>query len=309
MHVITAPSNLGLRPLRLNHEPGTWRAPAALLEAGLLKAIGTPPVTSLRRPIYSPETQVGTRIRNGRTMRDFNLALAEAVRNIRRRGEFALVIGGDCSILMGALAGARAEGPIALIHIDGHSDFRHPGNYDFSRDLGAAAGMDLALVTGRGEPLGTEWPGIRGPLVADADVIQLGERESRDPDFAWPDVQDTAIDTIDVFEATAIGAEGVTARIATMLAARLNQGFWIHLDVDALDEAIMPAVDCPGSPGIPPKDLVAILHPLVADKRCRGMTLTVFDPDLDPDDKYAGAIVSLMAKLPFPAPALLAPTA
>ncbi|WP_242201551.1 arginase family protein [Sphingomonas hankookensis] len=309
MHVITAPSNLGLRPLRLNHEPGTWRAPAALLEAGLLDALGAPLVTSLPRPIYSTEPQAGTRIRNGQTMRDFNLMLADAVRDVRRKGEFALVIGGDCSILMGALAGAREEGQVALIHIDGHSDFRHPGNYDFDQSLGAAAGMDLALVTGRGEPLGTQWLDIGGPLVADADVIQLGERESRDPDFAWPDVQHTAIDTIDVFEATAIGVEGVAARIATMLAAKPDQGFWIHLDVDVLDDAIMPAVDCPGSPGIPPKDLVAILHPLVADERCRGMTVTVFDPDLDPDGKYAATIVSLMADLPFPAPTSVDPIA
>ena len=62
----------------------------------------------------------------------------------------------------------------------------------------------------------------------------------------------------------------------------------------------MPAVDCPGSPGIPPEDLIAILQPLVADARCRGMTVTVFDPDLDPDGQYAATIVSLMAQLPFP---------
>ena len=106
-----------------------------------------------------------------------------------------------------------------------------------------------------------------------------------------------------------IGVEGVAARIATMLAAKPDQGFWIHLDVDVLDDAIMPAVDCPGSPGIPPKDLVAILHPLVADERCRGMTVTVFDPDLDPDGKYAATIVSLLADLPFPAPTAVDPIA
>ena len=280
-----------------------------MIAAGLLEALGGPPVTQLPRPVYSPEPQAGTRIRNGRTMRDFNLALAAAVRDVRRGGEFVLVIGGDCSILLGALAGARAEGPVSLIHIDGHSDFRHPGNYDVDRNLGAAAGMDLALATGRGEPLATEWPGVDGPLVADADAIQVGERESRDPDFAWPDVRHTAIDTIDVFEALAIGPEGVAARIATVLAAKPDQGFWMHLDVDVLDEAVMPAVDSPGSPGIPPDDLVEIMRPLVADERCRGMTVTVFDPDLDPHGRYAHAIVSLLARLPFPVSAAAEPVA
>ena len=62
----------------------------------------------------------------------------------------------------------------------------------------------------------------------------------------------------------------------------------------------MPAVDCPGSPGIPLENLVAILQPLVADARCRGMTVTVFDPDLDPDGRCAATIVLMRAQLPFP---------
>lgn len=182
MQVIAAPSNLGLRPLRPQHEPGTWRGPAALIAAGLLDAIGTHDILELPRPIYSPEAQLGTRLRNGHTMRAFNLALVDAVREAHRKCGFALVIGGDCSILLGALAGARHSGPLSLVHIDGHSDFRHPGNYDAKHSLGAVAGMDLALATGRGEALATEWPGISSPLVVDAQVVQLGERENRDAD-------------------------------------------------------------------------------------------------------------------------------
>ena len=301
MQVIAAPSNLGLRPLRPGHEPGTWRAPAALFDAGLLEALGRPPVIALPRPIYSIEPQADTRIRNGRTIRKFNLLLAAAVRTARRKNAFALVIGGDCSVLLGALAGARAEGPLFLIHIDGHSDFRHPDNYDFDRDLGSAAGIDLALATGRGEGLATDWPGVTSPLVVDSHVIQLGERENRDPDFAWPDVNDTAITRIDIFEVLAIGADGVAARIAEVLATAPHQGLWIHLDVDVLDQTVMPAVDSPGSPGMTAASLVAILGPLVADPRCRGMTVTVFDPDLDPDGRHAATLVSLLAPLPFPA--------
>jgi len=300
MQVIAAPSNLGLSPARPNHEPGTWRAPAALVAAGLLRAIGDCTFKELPRPTYSPEVQPGTRLRNGHAMRLFNLALADLVREAYRQGDFALVIGGDCSVLLGALAGARSAGPLSLIHVDGHSDFRHPGNYDPEQSLGAVAGMDLALATGRGESLATEWPGIPGPLVADSQVVQLGERESRDEYFAWPDVNHTAINRIDVFEALTIGPAAVIKRISETLNQVPDQGFWIHLDVDVLDQAVMPAVDSPGSPGIAPDDLVKILTPFVADHRCRGMTVTVFDPDLDPDGRFAAIIVGLMAQLPFP---------
>ena len=296
--MIAAPSTLGLRSLRLGHQPGTWRAPSALLEAGLAEAIGSPSTTWLARPSYSPEAEPDTRIRNGAAIRAFNLQLANSVRDAINAGEFALVIGGDCSILLGALAGARDAGPLSLVHVDGHSDFRHPGNHDFA-EPGAAAGMDLALATGRGEPSGTEWPGIAAPLVADEDVVQLGERECRDPDFAWPDVVDTAIERIDVFEAIAIGREDVSRRIADRLDRSGHQGFWLHWDVDVLDQSIMPAVDSPGSPGISVPDLTAIVSLLVADARCRGMTVTVFDPDLDPSGRYARLLVSILSELPF----------
>lgn len=300
MQLIAAPSNLGLSPLRPNHQPGTWRAPAALIAAGLLQAVKVRAFKELPRPTYSAEAQPGTRLRNGHVMRSFNLALADLVAEAGRQGDFALVIGGDCSILLGALAGARRSGALSLIHIDGHSDFRHPGNYDPEQSLGAVAGMDLALATGRGEALATEWPGISGPLVAENQVVQLGERENRDENFLWPDVNHTAINRIDVFQALGIGPAAVLQRIAGTLDQVPGQGFWLHLDIDVLDQALMPAVDSPGSPGIAPDDLVQIISPLVADQRCRGMTVTVFDPDLDPDGRYAATIVGILAQLPFP---------
>ena len=154
--LIAAPSNLGLRPLYEGHVPGTWRAPQALLEAGLKEALAPASVAELRRPPYSPQACAGTRLYNGHEMRRFNLALAEEVARARAGGGFALVVGGDCSVLLGCLAGVRRQGSVSLLHIDGHSDFRHPGNYDPHATLGAVAGMDLALATGRGERLMTD---------------------------------------------------------------------------------------------------------------------------------------------------------
>jgi arginase len=299
MIVIAAPSNLGLRPLRPGHEPGAWRAPAALFAAGLLDAVGAADPVVMARPAWKPGADPGTRLRNGLAMRDFNLALADLVAPVCARSEFALVVGGDCSILLGALAGARRSGPLSLVHIDGHSDFRHPGNYDPETTLGAVAGMDLALATGRGEALMTDWPGVTPPLVRDEHVVQIGERDGRRPEFAWPDVNDTAIARIDVFAANEMGPRAVLERTRRTLAAAPGQRFWVHLDVDVLDAAVLPAVDSPGSPGIAPDDLAAILSGLVPDPRCAGMTVTVFDPDLDPDGRHARTLVELLGRLPF----------
>lgn len=291
--LIQAPSNLGLRPQRTGHEPGTWRAPQALAEAGLIDAITPSRVVDLPRPIYSSRAQSGTRLLNGYTIRAFNLGLAVSVAAAMRAVEFPIVIGGDCSILLGALAGARTVTPVALVHIDGHSDFRHPGNYDPAEILGAVAGMDLALATGRGEALLAEWPGVSPPLVPDEHVIQIGEREGRDPDFAWPDVAATAIAQIDVFSANQMGVAALLARTSGML-DRVALPHWVHLDIDVLDQTVMPAVDSPGSPGIAPDDLTVLLGGLLRSPRCIGLDVTVFDPDLDADGACARTIVSII---------------
>lgn len=292
--LIEAPCNLGLRPLYAGHIPGTCRAPEALRSAGLHGAVSPAAIIEMPRPTYSAKPQAGTRLRNGPALRQFNLALAEHVNDALSGGSFPLVIGGDCSVLLGALAGARRHGPISLVHIDGHSDFRHPGNYDPESALGSVAGMDLALATGRGEPLMTDWPGIEPPLVPDWRVVQIGERESRRADFPWPDINDTDINRIDVFKALAIGSAAVIGDAFSVLNGA-DGAFWIHLDVDVLDQEIMPAVDCPGSPGIPPEQLTEILRSLLRDDRAAGVTLTIFDPDLDPDGRYASLITQLIS--------------
>lgn len=291
--LIRAPSNLGLRPLRPGHEPGTWRAPEALTKAGLLDALSPARIVDLPRQRYESGEQAGTRLRNGHAIRTFNLMLADAVLSALRRKEFPIVVGGDCSILLGALAGVRRNTPVSLVHVDGHSDFRHPGNYDPSAMLGSVAGMDLALATGRGEKLLTEWPNVPAPLVPDEYVIQIGEREAREPDFAWPDINDTAITRIDVFAARDSGGEVVLADTKEAL-NRIDLPFWVHFDVDVLDQALMPAVDSPGSPGIDPNDLSILLRGLLSSPRCVGLDMTIFDPDLDPDGAYAQLLVSLL---------------
>jgi len=285
--LIRAPSNLGLRPPAPNRQPGTWRGPQALTEAGLVKAVSPPAIHDLERPTYDPRPEAGTRLYNGQRVRAFNLALADLVERASARGQFSLIIGGDCSLLLGALAGVRRTGPASLVHVDGHSDFRHPGNYDPATRLGAVAGMALAFATGRGEALLTDWPAVTSPLVPDKQVVQIGEREGRSPGYAWPDVNDTAMTRLDVFTVRQLGARAVLDRTNATLDQEPGWPFWVHFDIDVLDQTIMPAVDTPGSPGIDLEDVTTILRSLVSDPRCRGMTVTIFDPDLDPSNRLA----------------------
>lgn len=294
--IIEAPSNLGLRPLRKGHIPGTWQGPQALREAGLIKALAPVSHEQLDRPPYQLDAQPGTRIRNGNTIRRFSEQVAKEVVTLLQSGLFPIVIGGDCSVLLGCLLGARRSGGKGLVHIDGHSDFFHPGNYDAQSRLGTAAGMDLALATGRGEALLTAWPGVDGPLVADEDAIQIGERDAEDPNYAqgYGDILRTPITQITVQKLHRAGVPQTVAQAASRLRERRLDRAWLHVDLDVLDQAVMPAVDSPGTPGFSYAELSELMRGLLATGRFIGANAGIYDPDLDPDRRYARELVSCL---------------
>ena len=285
--IVLAPSNLGLSPVGSSQQ-GTWRAPQVLLQAGLAKALDSDEVISLERPSYQFEAQPGTRIRNGVSIRAFSLQVAEKVTDILRRGRFPVVIGGDCSILLGGLYGSRSAGGRGFVHVDGHSDFYHPGNYDTTRRLGAVAGMDLALASGRGEDLLTSWPQIGKPLADDGDIVQIGQRDGR--------LSGTRITQWTVQRALADGIDVTSRAVLARLQARKLDKVWLHVDLDVLDDAVMPAVDSPGSPGFDYSQLSALIGALCASGRIAGADFAIYDPERDPDLRYAEPLVRCIAE-------------
>jgi arginase len=256
-----------------------------------------PPV-ELPRPSYRFDAQPGTRIRNGHTIRAFSIELGDAVQRALAAGRFPLVLGGDCSVLLGCLLGARQAGGRGLLHVDGNSDFFHPGNYDTTKALGSVAGMDLALATGRGEALLTEWPGIEGPLVADEDAIQIGERDAESPDFDgfYGDIVRTGITRVTIQDLLRLGVEATCRRVIGRLADRGLGSVWLHIDLDVLDQAVMPAVDSPGSPGLDFEGLAALIAGLVRSARVLGADVAIYDPELDPGGLYAEPIGRCLAR-------------
>jgi arginase len=296
IQLILAPSNLGLSPPAKDIEPGTWQAPATLAAAGLAAAVRARGVTRLPRPHYQAGAQAGTRIRNGHTLRHYLLGLAATIRTALAKGAFPLVIGGDCSLLLGGLYGTRLSGGRGLVHVDGHSDFFHSLEEDASGRLGAVAGMDLALATGRGEALLTQWPGITGPLVQDRDAIQLGERNALTPEFAtyYRGLDRTAITRLTIQEVERVGIVRVSRSVIARLQARHLENAWLHVDLDVIDQAQMPAVDSPGTPGLNFTELGELLATVYGSGRIAGATVSNYDPSRDPRARCVRPIIDTL---------------
>jgi arginase len=287
--VLDAPSNLGLRPPTATSVPGCAKAPGALRDNGLLTRLNARDAGCLTPPRYDPgDWRPGDGVAHSAQIAAYSRALADRIGAILDVGEFPVVLGGDCSVLLGSgLAmhrlGEAVGGRIGLVFVDGHSDFRHPGNASY---VGAAAGEDLALVTGRGQPDLASIEGRR-PYFRDIDVVVLGIRAQ---DEYRLDLQAAGIVTRPV---PALRAEGA-ARSAQWARDQLVDcaGYWVHVDVDVLDPAVMPAVDAPSPGGIAFPELELLLAGLVESPHCLGVEITVFDPDYDPDGAYAAEITS-----------------
>jgi arginase len=75
------------------------------------------------------------------------------------------------------------------------------------------------------------------------------------------------------------------------------QGTWIHLDVDVLDDTVMPAVDSRQPDGLSYDELGWLLRPVLETGRVVGMDVTIYDPDRDPDGIAGRALVDGLVRL------------
>jgi arginase len=270
--VLDAPSNLGLRPPSPGVEPGTRRLADALRGCGLVEALGARDAGRVEAPPYAGSAEASRSL-----IPAFTRALADRIGELVDAGERPLVLGGDCSILLGAMLALRRRGRFGLAFVDGHLDFRHLG---WAPAVGAVAGEDLAVVTGRAEPELADLDGL-GPYVAERDVIALGERE-RDPGERAA-IASTAITVLDL---DALRAGGVQ---------RPAVPYWVHVDADVIDSALLGAVDSPAPDGLSFEALAAVLQELVAGDAV-GVQVTVFDPDLDADGSQARALTDCLVR-------------
>lgn len=283
--ILEAPSTLGLAT------DGVDQLPGRLLELGLAVEIGARRAGRLAVPAKDPIPDPETRTLNARAMAAWSPQLADAVAAILDRGEFPVILGGDCTILLGSMLVLRRRGRYGLLFIDGNADFFQPE----AEPNGEGASMDLAFATGHGPALLTDIEG-RGPLVRSADTVAFGYRDHADQ--ADYDSQPLPADLM-VRDLPAIRRTGVERAAETAVAHLTREGldgFFIHLDVDVLDDAIMPAVDFRIPGGLSWAELETALRIALASDRAVGIEIAIYNPKLDPDGSAGRGLVEVLAR-------------
>jgi len=277
-------------------ELGVEKAPGVIREAGLL--------TGFRRGSFRDLGDIATeapkrdivsgRVRNTSHVVDGCRKVKQMVANAARERDFPLVLGGDCSLFPGSLAGIiDVYDRVGVLYVDGHVDFRTPE----TTISGYYSGMCLAAAVGRGEK---ELVGIGKtiPLVREEDVSAVGVKSTN---FEASELEEFKTSHVRLFTSETLKRNGVSAGLQEATKP-LPKPLYLHFDLDVIDTAEMPALAGIhagaqlGSGGLSYREVASLCEHL-ATLPLVGMDITLYNPNLDPDGTYARRIVELINKI------------
>jgi agmatinase len=179
-----------------------------------------------------------------------------AVRRIVAGGAMPIVLGGDHGITTPVLRGLDAKGPITLVHIDAHLDWRDEVN-------GVREGLSSPIR--------------RASEMAHVDrIFQIGLRAQGSGRAAeLVAARAYGAELVTAYELHDIGMDAVLARIPD------GGNYYLTIDADGLDPSVMPAVAGPAPGGVTFVQARKLIHGLVKKGRVVGMDIVEIQPEKD----------------------------
>jgi arginase len=284
--------------------PGPERAPRALREAGLLDALRAADVAVQDygdRKIWRwrPDRE-NRRAQNAAEVVEIVEDTTRRVRDAVAQDEVTLVLGGDCTVGIGTVAGHLASGErVGLVYFDSHADLNVPE----SVHEGALDWMGLAHMLGEpGAVTALSSAGPRTPLLEDDQVLLFGWGPEQATQFERDVIERRAIDVVAVDEVAA-DPEHAATRARQSIEGRCDR-MLVHFDVDVIDFTDVPLSENWGrNEGLSYEHTLRALTALLASPRLAGLTITELNPDhtergADSIEAFAAAVAnSLTAAL------------
>jgi arginase len=267
---------------------GTELGPAALRE--LLGADGFEDAGDTRQQIHGLERDP----RNGWLAFDDVLAMTvevrERVAELTAEGKVPVILGGCCTLMPAALAGARDSlGSVGLAYFDGHLDL-FTGQ---TSPTGEGADFPVAAALGIAPDELLETIG-ETPLVDPGNVALIGARDQEELDLIAPLPDGLGIGRIEYRDDL---RHADLTHVGESVEAELTSGgskFWLHLDVDILDSDAFPATDYLMPDGLSMAELRSLFAPLASSPGLAGVDITCFNPEKDVDAKCGKALAEMM---------------
>jgi arginase len=267
-----------------------------LREAGLAERIATGAAardTGDLRLLRGSGARGRSGLLNERALGRLVTATREAVLGSLDRGGRPLLVGGDCPVLLGALAACRdRHGAAGLLLVDGHEDAWPPQ----LSSTGEASDSELAIALGRigelPEPLDRLVP-LLGPEA----VGMLGPRDRQEIEQAGAESLAGTVALLRDDEGIRADGAHDSACAAIGALASSAPAFWLHIDLDVLRTEDFPAADYTQPGGLAWDELLEIATRTLAAPACVGCSIVIYNPDLDPERTSAARIVRFVSDL------------
>jgi arginase len=265
------------------------RGPSFLLRHGAgsaIRALGHDVDAEYVEPsgVHNPNPPTSTEIATS-----FSLyrEVAARVHAVRDAGALPIVLGGNCGVTLGAVAGDGTD--VGVLWLDAHGDFNTP---ETTRS-GFLDGMALAALTGRcWRELAASIPGFAP--VPDANVLLAGVRDLDPPEEILLEES-----KVTVVRGTAIRAAGVAATVVPaleMLSSRLRR-LHFHLDADVLEAGEARANMFAAPDGLTIPELAEVARLAAARFEVVSAAVTAYDPAIDTTASVPGAIAGALEAL------------
>jgi arginase len=273
--------------------PGSEKAPAALRAAGLLERLQSAGFEVIDHGDGAPRLFAD----DDEHKRARNLpAIVAGLNDLKVRAELAvksgalvLVLGGDCAQVIGLLTGARRYYKhVNLLWFDRDADLNTPA----STPSGRIDGMVVAHVIGKGAPELVRFFG-ESALVREPDVTLFGLERFDPPEQEF--LSKSPMRHIDAAEIQSKGGSAAGREALVYVHADAHE-FVLHLDTDVIAVDDFPAVNVPGSGGLPLADVRAALTEFAKHKNLLGLVVAQYNPDKDPDGSGAKKLVDLLVE-------------
>lgn len=282
--IVEFPSNLGLKEPQPGKEPGVKNLPDWFWKHNLHKAISNN-VQRLDPPKYSNIKDLETQILNANSLVDYAREQAYLINNLLSQNKFPFVLGGDCSILLGTAIALKQKGNYGLLYLDGHTDFM-----DISlSETGGVGGMAASIVTGNGPEKLTNILNL-SPYIKEENLWCVGNREYDDE--YENEIRNSSATYISLNELRKQGISNCIQSFLSEVKDKNLDGFWLHIDVDVLNDSIMPCVDSRTPDGLTYEEFKELTSCLFQNEKLSGLEITILDPDLDPTGEYTSDFVN-----------------
>ncbi|WP_218839240.1 arginase family protein [Evansella halocellulosilytica] len=292
IHIIHAPVNLGLSRHANGKERGCDKLPDALKKVGFHSSLDVTDTKIIPKPTYPEEKVYNDGALNGNLLASYSIDLADAVEEVLDTKGFPVILGGDCSILVGNTLALARKGRFGLIHLDAHPDYYHKGN----RENAVVGGMALAIITGKGTDILSNLE-HRKPYIYSKDVLTFGYRESDPEQDIIAEAERDGITCLSAANVKREGLDKTTEHLNDFVSQEGVDGYWLHLDADVLDASIMPCVDCPEPNGLQFSELKVLLKTLLQSHKIIGMNVTILDPELDNNSEVTKAFSDMLIEV------------